>query len=1117
VASTSSSLSANPSSGNSYVADTVFGSGSSVGGGFVVFSGSAGGTNSVGNQFTVTGLANNTRYYFYIFEYDDPNFCYRQITSSVNVVTLPPPITSTYYYRSAASGAWNNKDNWEVSSNNSTWVPADLPPDTTANTITISTNDSIDIGSNVLADQIIVSGLLSHSNGVFRLNNGIGTDLNISATGRFKIQTPQGASFAYGTSFIISGFAIINVMGGSRIIIGNGAAVGAGFENLALAGSGTVTWNHNAVFEWNTITPFETEKVNYFPGASASVVPIFRVANVNNDFILGSDSTSVWNGLFEANGNVTFLGAGTKTFRNGIIGSGNLTQGSGCGTFRITGNPAQLGGSGSLILNGIAGDSIGVSTSVTPYVKATLISNKNIISGPTFILDTLDAAGFQISGNATTQITLSAIATPASKSGLIRTSSADGFYGNASSTVSSTIDSSKVNVRAGRVDHTASVSQTIMPYSYGDLFNSGNGPRTYSSAGEIRIAKAFSPGLGAATVAGSHIHYNGAIGQTIAGFTYNALSLSGSGTTKATDSLVNVSILDSMRVYAGVTLNLGYSGSSNSDTVFLRSSANQTARFARWEGMAMNYYANSKFVVERYISTPRKWQFLSVPTYNATAQSIRESWMEGNVSGGNNRPGYGTFVTSNDAQWSSKGFDAFSAGGPSVKYYRVSDSSYVPIDSAGFKINVNAASNSTAQGTMAKTAYFVYVRGDRSATPLNTVNNNTILRTAGRLVYNNTSVSNSITPGGKFYAIGNPYPSPVLFSALTKAFISNGFYIWDPKLSGAYGVGGFRTCSWDGSNYSITPYSPTTDTAGLFSGGVNNYIQSGQAFFVFNPDPSSNGTLTFTEASKAAVTKNVFRPSGGSVNRLRVNVMQYDAAGDPLLLDGCLINFSPAGNNRVDENDFRKLTNQSGNFAVTVDGVSLAAEDRKNPVLKDSIQFSQSGFYAGKYSLEVNAAEWDLGARLTAFMVDRYTAVKTPIQAGEMQYIDFTVNADPLSYAANRFYVIFRMTGGSQRDTTEAMLANEAPDKNNESVKFDIFPNPPGPERIIHFDLPLKCESFMLDILDAKGTIVFSKSYSSGNQSGSLQLPATLSSGMYSLRVSCESSKRTFCSRLFIP
>lgn len=68
-----SAVNATPASGTTYTANATFGSGSQIGtGNYVVHSTTLSGT--VG--FTVSGLTNGTKYYFSVFEYNDPGKCY---------------------------------------------------------------------------------------------------------------------------------------------------------------------------------------------------------------------------------------------------------------------------------------------------------------------------------------------------------------------------------------------------------------------------------------------------------------------------------------------------------------------------------------------------------------------------------------------------------------------------------------------------------------------------------------------------------------------------------------------------------------------------------------------------------------------------------------------------------------------------------------------------------------------------------------------------------------------------------------------------------------------------------------------------------------------------------
>ncbi|MFZ1320716.1 MAG: hypothetical protein WAT71_04095 [Ignavibacteria bacterium] len=86
------------------------------------------------------------------------------------------------YFRSIASGNWNSNATWEMSLNNSTWVPATLTPSEVSNLITIRANNVVTVTVNVTADQLTIndSAVLVINNGVIlSLFNGGGNDLTM--------------------------------------------------------------------------------------------------------------------------------------------------------------------------------------------------------------------------------------------------------------------------------------------------------------------------------------------------------------------------------------------------------------------------------------------------------------------------------------------------------------------------------------------------------------------------------------------------------------------------------------------------------------------------------------------------------------------------------------------------------------------------------------------------------------------------------------------------------------------------------------------------------------------------------------------------------------------------
>ncbi|MBI4647219.1 MAG: hypothetical protein HY738_11695 [Bacteroidia bacterium] len=83
VARAGSAVNVDPTDGNSYNANTVFGSGSQIGSGnYVVY-------NGTGTSVNVTGLSASTTYYYAIYEYNSSGYCYNPTELTGNETTSP--------------------------------------------------------------------------------------------------------------------------------------------------------------------------------------------------------------------------------------------------------------------------------------------------------------------------------------------------------------------------------------------------------------------------------------------------------------------------------------------------------------------------------------------------------------------------------------------------------------------------------------------------------------------------------------------------------------------------------------------------------------------------------------------------------------------------------------------------------------------------------------------------------------------------------------------------------------------------------------------------------------------------------------------------------------------
>jgi hypothetical protein len=399
--------------------------------------------------------------------------------------------------------------------------------------------------------------------------------------------------------------------------------------------------------------------------------------------------------------------------------------------------------------------------------------------------------------------------------------------------------------------------------------------------------------------------------------------------------------------------------------------------------------------VERYIplvsGRNARWQFLSVPT---KGQTINASWQEGNAPLGNNRPGYGTIITTNLSNSSSLGFDGFSPNGPGMKYYDAATASFVGVAN-------------TSQLIDTETGYMLFVRGSRSVTNSSQTPTAAILRTTGQLY---TPLDNPPpiiqVPAGKFQSINNFYACAVNFSGLVKTgTIQDAFYLWDPSLSGIYGRGGYQTFTWDGTTYVANP------GGGNFSSG-NNTIESGSAFFV--KDIGTGGSIQFVEAAKVNQAKMVFRTAPASqFSSIRVNISILDSI-QPTLLDGVVSYFNPDFSPVVNAMDIPKISLDEG-ISIKRDNQMLSAEYSYH----DSTFYSLNKLRRATYQLEFIFTEMSRVGKVCT-LYDRFLKSSKTMPVSGSRTIHFQVTDDPASFDPARFYLVIKKQDNTVQRTNLA-------------------------------------------------------------------------------------------------
>lgn len=307
------------------------------------------------------------------------------------------------FYRSINSGTWSTLSNWETSPvadfGSGIATPFVAPSSLNSNGINIRNGHTIAITADASLDQCVIAngGILEKGNGNLGVNEGLGDDLEILNGGVFRHASTSGLN-----AVLIPGSRVVVRTGGMIEVTSN--FTGASFY----ATSPQVFYETNAVFNWNVNNPFATSDAIYFPNAGLSVVPVFRVSSPIN-LAVGSNNQTTINGLFEANGNLTWDNTGVKIFRNGIAGTATITQGSNCGQFRINGTTSVFGpniGTLTLALRNEVTSGIALQSGV-----CTMSGNVVCNIGPVYIDNTatLNSGIYTLSG--TSSFTLNAGAT----------------------------------------------------------------------------------------------------------------------------------------------------------------------------------------------------------------------------------------------------------------------------------------------------------------------------------------------------------------------------------------------------------------------------------------------------------------------------------------------------------------------------------------------------------------------------------------------------------------------------------------------------------------------------------------------------------------------------------
>ncbi len=509
--------------------------------------------------------------------------------------------------------------------------------------------------------------------------------------------------------------------------------------------------------------------------------------------------------------------------------------------------------------------------------------------------------------------------------------------------------------------------------------------------------------------------------------------------------------------------------------VTLKSSANATARVAPVGGMI-----NGLVTVERYIPARRAWRLMNAPVTGT--QTISQAWQEGATTSSpviNPNPGYGTYITVGPV---ASGFDQNAGSTSSIMRYDNASDQWIPLT------NTNAT-------TVGMKPFMLFVRGDRSIRrPIyaSTPANNTTLRAKGNLAQGNQTFN--VAANG-FTAIPNPFASPIDFSTISRTNVQNNFYVWDPKIGGTYGRGGYVNVSFNGSTYDVTPAAVSD---------ITHLIQSGQSFLV--KSTGSAGMITIKESDKSATAaKDVFRvnPGSGVVDNrkgIRVNLQTYsDENGQAEILDEVYSSYSYNYQTGVDALDALKAPNMDENLAIMRSGQMLMVDRRAPFVDGDTLNLSLWNTASRSYFMEISPINLQTD-KLYGYVEDRYLGSMTQFSLTQSSQVPFVVTAEPESKAADRFRIILS-------NKPLSVYVN----RNAGKERFDVYPNPVTNGHINLQIVNGNKSTYQVEVVNSLGQVMFRKNvqHPGGASLQRIQVNNGLGKGVYQLQIRSNTSKAT--------
>jgi len=523
---------------------------------------------------------------------------------------------------------------------------------------------------------------------------------------------------------------------------------------------------------------------------------------------------------------------------------------------------------------------------------------------------------------------------------------------------------------------------------------------------------------------------------------------------------LNIATTKTLDVNADVVFINNGTVNVNGDLVFKSTTATTTAQYGNSTGTI-----TGDVTVERFIPAKRAFRLLSSAV---SGVSIANAWQQQ------------THITG--VGGAINGFDPTTTNNPSMFTF---DNSLV--DQSGGQA-WEAIANTNATNLNAGTPYRLLVRGSRSTVDLTdneSPSSDVTLSAKGTLAAGSLATGTDLpamaTLSEQHSFIGNPYQAVVDATALNYNgdVNSNYIYVWDAKIGGVNGRGGFVIVDTTTGDPVTDPLAPPPGTS-----QANQFIMPGQAFFIRNNEIiNTPPSITFTEAAKATGESQIEVFSTSSEVYLNLSLYTQDSwdASD-YESDALGIRWSPNYTTLVSDEDSRKLGNPGENFAVNNSNTLVGIEKRNLPESEELIPLFINNYEEEDYVIHNQFENLPEDAKF--YIIDDYLETTTELVNGEAY--NYSIDASiPASLVFNRFSIRFEPTTLSQTDFTE----------NN----FSLYPNPAENQLNINWN-SVPNEDTQITIFNLVGQKVAEFTSNASLKTTSLPIQ-NLNAGMYILQI----------------